>query len=104
MTCRLGPAKPLRTFFEPRAISLDNQGATDGNIALLFHEALHGFMNKDDPKLQSLLGCTSGFEDTRDITIYLQQFIGVQPLQVAPMTCQYVEQHKIPGSINVCVR
>jgi len=103
-TCRLDPKKPLRTFFEPRAISLDNQGATDANIALEFHEALHGFKQKDDPQLQEFLGCTRGYSNTRDITFYLQQFISAQPLQSAPMDCKYIEQHRVPADLNVCVR
>ncbi len=104
LTCRQDPAKPLRAFFEPRAISFDNQGATDGNVAILFHEALHGFLKKDDPQLQSFLGCTSGFPDTRDITIYLQQFVGAQQLQGLPASCKYIEAHSIPANPNVCVR
>ena len=103
VTCREDPTKPLRSFFEPRAISFDSQGATDSNIAMLFHEALHGFKVVDDPALQSFLGCTSG-DDTRDITLYLQQFIGARPLQGAPKTCVYIEQNEIPANTNVCVR
>jgi hypothetical protein len=103
-TCRLDPKQPQRTFFEPRAISFDSQGVTDANIALEFHEALHGFTQMDDPNLQSFLGCTSGFSDTRDITIYLLQFVGQQPPNGTPMTCKYVEQHKMPGNNNQCVR
>jgi len=110
MTCREDPTKPLRSFFEPRAISFDNQGATDFNVAMVFHEALHGFTKMNDSQLQSFLGCTepignplSGY-DTRDITIYLQQFVGSQPPPSAPATCVYVENHMMPSTTNVCLR
>jgi hypothetical protein len=109
MTCRQDPTKPLRTFFEPRAISLDSQGGTDTNIALDFHEALHGFKQVDDPGLQSFLGCTepvaTGFgTDTRDITLFLQQFIGASPPPTEPLSCVEIERHHKPTNPNVCVR
>jgi hypothetical protein len=109
ITCNEGSTNKLRTFFEPRAISLANQGVTDGNIALLFHEALHGFSKLDDPSLQKTLGCTQpvgnpivGYS-TYDITLFLQQFIGAQPLAGAPTTCVAIENKLILGT-NLCVR
>ena len=85
VTCPGRPANPLRSFFEQRAIYLDvdNQGNATYNVARLFHEALHGFTGKTDPQLQAFLGCTVG-EDTRDITLYLQQFIGTQSPPTPP--------------------
>jgi hypothetical protein len=103
ITCRFDQTKPMRTFFEPRAVSLDNQGATDANVALLFHEALHGFTSKNDEQLQSFLGCTPG-DDTRDITIYLQQFIGAQSPPATPNSCKFIDANQMPGTSNVCVR
>jgi hypothetical protein len=103
-TCHQGAANPLRVFFEPRAVGLDNVGVTDANVALLFHEALHGYRGGPDPDLQAYLGCTSGYDDTRDITIYLQQFVSAQPLSTTPLTCTYVETHRMPSSVNVCLR
>jgi hypothetical protein len=114
-TCRLDPTKPLRTFFEPRSIILGGQQVPYSaqvpysNAATLFHEALHGFLQLDDPHLQSFLGCTQpvyngGSADTRDITIYLQQFVGPQPALAPPLSCVYVENHMMPASLNVCVR
>lgn len=61
-------------------------------------------LKDDDPALQTFLGCTSGFNDTRDITLYLQQFIRAQPQQGTPKTCVYVEQNNMPANTNVCVR
>jgi hypothetical protein len=109
MTCRQDPTKPLRTFFEPRAVSLASQGVTDANIALEFHEALHGFKQMDDPGLQGFLGCTepvvTGFgTDTRDITLFIQQFIGTQPPPSPALSCVEIERHHMPANQNVCVR
>jgi uncharacterized protein YjdB len=104
MTCRTGSSQPLRTFFEPRAISFDNQGATDGNIALEFHEALHGFTGMDDWTLQGFLGCTQHdiLGTTYNITLYLQQFVGQQAPQ-SVKTCKQIEQN-MPAQPNLCVR
>jgi hypothetical protein len=114
-TCRLDPTKPLRTFFEPRSIILGGQQVPYSaqvpysNAATLFHEALHGFLQLvNDTQLQAFLGCTQpvyngGSVDSRDITIYLQQFIGPQPPPTPPNSCVYVENHMMPGSLNVCV-
>jgi len=102
IACRLNETKPLRAFFEPRAIYLS--ATNDDNIALLFHEALHGYRMEDDPSLQAYLGCTQGFDDTRDITFYLKQFVGAQPLQGIPSTCKYIEDHQMPANRNLCVR
>lgn len=105
VTCREDATKPLRTFFEPRAISLTNQQVPYSNVATLFHEALHGFLMKDDPHLQSFLGCTQPVgDDTRDITIYLQQFVGTSPPSTPPHSCVYVENNLMPGNTDVCVR
>jgi hypothetical protein len=105
ITCRLDPAKPLRTFFEPRAISLNNQQVPYSNVATLFHEALHGFLQLDDPHLQTRLGCTQPVgSDTRDITIYIQQFVGAQPPPAPPLRCVDIENHMMPANPNVCVR
>jgi len=65
---------------------------------------MHGFKQLDDPGLQTFLGCTKDFPDTRDITLYLQQFVATQAPPPAPLTCTYIEQHAMPSSPNVCVR
>ena len=111
MSCRLGSSQPLRTFFEPRAISFDNQGVTDGNIAMEFHEALHGFTGMDDWQLQGFLGCTQTNPltgSTYNITKYLQQFVGQSP----PQPQQGLPNYGIPPCkqlennlpTNLCVR
>jgi hypothetical protein len=100
ISCRLGRNQPQRTFFEPRAISIASAGPIDGNIALEFHEALHGFTGLLDPALQTFLGC-SRLDNTNNITLYLQQFIGAQPLQGQPIPCKTIENN-LPK--DACVR
>ena len=75
-TCNAGKEHRLRTFLEPLAIGFDdpnNSDPTENNIALLFHEALHGFRNISDTDLAGCLG--SPFNpidgDNRPITLYL---------------------------------
>ncbi len=48
-----GGGPPLTVFFEPRAIGVDpdNPDVTYENMALLFHEALHGWKNWKDQTL-----------------------------------------------------
>jgi hypothetical protein len=107
ITCREDPKKPLRAFFEPRAFNLNTAAPNDpddAGIALLFHEAMHGFTKKMDADLQESLGCTKSFTDTRDITLYLRQFIRSTQPPAPPQTCVDIEQHNMPGSPNVCVR
>jgi hypothetical protein len=91
LTCRLSPVDPLKTFFEPRVINYNQAVRSDENVALLFHEALHGFLLLNDEDLQSQLGCTRGFANSRDITLYLEQFVGAQPLQGPPVSCMVLE-------------
>ena len=100
ISCRLDSKQPQRTFFEPRAIIIASQGPIDANIALEFHEALHGFTGMLDPALQTFLGC-SKLNNTSNITLYLQQFVGAQPLQGKPVPCSVIENH-LPT--NQCVR
>jgi hypothetical protein len=89
-------------FFEPRAIRLEyaeSEVARSWNMALLFHEALHGFTKMSDADLQRFLGCTVR-DDTSNITAYLQQFVGyLYPLAGYPRSCQNTA---FPG--NVCRR
>ena len=57
-TCNTGKDHRLRTFFEPLAIGFDdpnNSDPTENNIALLFHEALHGFAEHRRPETGSLV-------------------------------------------------
>jgi hypothetical protein len=107
VTCRGRPKNPMRSFFEPRAIYLDidNQGNASYNVARLFHEALHGFTGMTDAQLQAFLGCTPG-QDARDITLYLQQFIGSQPPPTPPSkppSCVNIEQN-MTSVTNLCLR
>ena len=43
---------PLVVFFRPESIILNASGVNIGNEALLFHEALHGFVGRLDYELQ----------------------------------------------------
>jgi hypothetical protein len=74
----LTPSNPLQTFFRPSAISLTNGGANVLNMATIFHEGLHGKTGLNDANLQNALGCKQQ-DDTRNITWYLEQFVGPNP-------------------------
>ena len=111
VTCRLDPTKPLRTFFEPGAVSLTNDQKPYSaqipwfNAAMLFHEALHGFLQlQTDDLLHTRLQCTEPiFGDSRDITIFLQQFVGPKPPSPL-LSCTQVENGKVPANPQQCVR
>ena len=57
------------------------------NIALVFHESLHGYKNLYDPSLQRKLACTVE-DNTDNITMFLRQFVvqTFSPLNVKPCT------------------
>ena len=77
---------PLFSFWHPDAISTHDYGEMY-NIALVFHESLHGYKNLYDPSLQRKLACTVE-DNTDNITMFLRQFVvqTFSPLNVKPCT------------------
>lgn len=93
----------LRVFWDPRAISGDNYGKQDMNIATMFHEALHGFTGLNDPDLQKALGCPQtalDFGPSLNITYYLLQFIPYK-VTTSPQACSQVKVPTVdPTKVN----
>ena len=90
---------PLRTFFNPNAIAITSFGETDGNLAVLFHEALHGLTGLGDSDLQSRLGCNVQ-DNTTNITNYLRQFVSdARALPTTITSCK-----NVATSANACQR
>ena len=48
------------------------------NMAMIFHEGFHGKIGISDSDLQKALGCNVQ-DDTRNVTWYLEQFVGPNP-------------------------
>ena len=113
-TCRTGGTNPLplRVFFEARAIFLVTSdtdiGANEDNMAMLFHEALHGLTGLSDRALQGKLGCNELYNGSTtnswNITAYLKQFVRyVLPAEL--LTCKKVpEDPPYQGGGGLCVR
>jgi len=82
---------PLTVFFNPYNFNKDtggqinvpiNKGANINNMAMLFHEGLHGFLNMDDPGLQTAFKCETVDQfNSLNLTDYLKQFLIVPPPQ-----------------------
>jgi hypothetical protein len=71
--------RPLHVFFDPMRIALSGEGGKNiGNEALIFHEALHGFTNKTDSQLKTLLGLGG------PTTCVIEEHIKVEVLFYAP--------------------
>lgn len=86
MTCTGRPhgCGPFKSFFRPSAIDTSEAGVNENNLALLFHEALHGITGLVDSELQPALGCKIQ-DDTHNISEYLRQFVKLtQPQTIAP--------------------
>ncbi len=74
--------QPFKSFFRPAAIELSQGGITDFNLAMIFHEGLHGITGWGDQRLQQAFGCENQSGNlTRNITDYLEQFITSPPPQ-----------------------
>ncbi len=85
----LSPSTPMSTFFNPSSIRLANGGANVVNMAMIFHEALHGRRTHlTDEDIQKALGCQVQ-DDTRNITWYLEQFVGSNPPQQVQACTNY---------------
>jgi hypothetical protein len=72
----------LTTFFNPSTNNLltSNSGVNNFNMAVIFHEGLHGFTGMDDLTLQQSLNCfTQDPLQTHNITNYVSQFVLVPP-------------------------
>ncbi len=76
------PSKtPLTTFFNPAMIDGANYGANSSNIAMVFHEGIHGFTGITDAALQSKLGCVVHNDGaSENISYFLKQFVAFPPL------------------------
>ena len=78
--------RALTVFFNPSNFDTSNFGANTFNMAMTFHEGLHGFTGMDDFQLQGALGCSVQF-NSLNITDYVEQFLFTPPpTNVAP--CQ----------------
>jgi hypothetical protein len=84
----LTPSSPLQTFFRPSAISTASGGANALNMAMIFHEGLHGKTGLGDSDIQKALGCAQQ-DDSRNITWYLELFVVPNPQQPVQPCTQY---------------
>jgi hypothetical protein len=76
----MGGQTPLTVFFNPYNFDKSGEGVNLENMALLFHEGLHGFTNMTDVQLQNAFGCqTKSQLDSLNITDYLRQFLVIPP-------------------------
>jgi hypothetical protein len=81
-----GGITPLTTFFNPNEVDYTNdQSAISYNMAVVFHEGLHGFTGKCDPELQKAFKCTVQL-GTRNITYYVEDALYPKPPGFTP-TC-----------------
>jgi hypothetical protein len=76
----------LTVFFNPSNLDKSNFGVNTFNMAIVFHEGLHGFTGMTDGQLQSALGCTVQIASI-NITDYLEQFVFTTP-PTTPTLCQ----------------
>jgi hypothetical protein len=100
------PLPPLTTFFLPSIIwkellsDVADDYAQSGrdNMAMVFHEALHGYTRLKDPELKGVLGCSTGMvEGSYDITLFLKQFTRLPPLaSSAIQPCSYFSNQTPP--------
>ena len=69
---------PLTVFLNPFNFDTVGFGANPGNMAVVFHEGLHGFTGMSDVQIQGALGCTvhpPPVEKSRNITDYVEQVL-----------------------------
>ena len=76
----------LTIFVNASNFITSNYGVNTFNVAVIFHEGLHGFTGMNDPQLQQALGCTQQLASI-NITDYLEQFVFNAPPQ-NPTPCQ----------------
>lgn len=80
---------PATIFFRPASIGLNGFGRNLGNVGLLFHEALHGYVDLYDEELKSRLGITGPIGYSCKISEYIQNRLllahwpGIDPQNLA---------------------
>jgi hypothetical protein len=85
------PPQTLTTFFNPGYFDYlsypELHGANPFNMAVVFHEGLHGFTGQCDQALQTAFSCTVS-TNTQNITDYVEEFL----------------YPKLPGYIKSCTQ